>query len=239
MTFIDILVAKGQEAGLSFTDKQLQQFNRYYEMLVETNKVMNLTAITEPDEVAVKHMIDSLLVYDDSFKGKTLADVGTGAGFPGIPLKIYCPELNVVLIDSLGKRLKFLQNVIAELGLEHICCEHMRAEDAGKNKAHREKYDLVTARAVARLSVLSEYCLPLVKKGGLFIALKGSKFAEEIEEGRAALKILGGKLLSSEQVKLPGLDDGRAIVKIAKIKSTPAQYPRKAGTPEKEPLGSK
>lgn len=239
MTFIDILVAKGQEAGLSFTDKQLQQFNRYYEMLVETNKVMNLTAITEPDEVAVKHMIDSLLAYDDSFKGKTLADVGTGAGFPGIPLKIYCPELNVVLIDSLGKRLKFLQNVIAELGLENICCEHMRAEDAGKNKAHREKYDLVTARAVARLSVLSEYCLPLVKKGGLFIALKGSKFAEEIEEGRAALKILGGKLLSSEQVKLPGLDDGRAIVKIAKIKSTPAQYPRKAGTPEKEPLGSK
>lgn len=239
MTFIDILVAKGQEAGLSFTDKQLQQFNRYYEMLVETNKVMNLTAITEPDEVAVKHMIDSLLAYDDSFKGKTLADVGTGAGFPGIPLKIYCPELNVVLIDSLGKRLKFLQNVIAELELENICCEHMRAEDAGKNKAHREKYDLVTARAVARLSVLSEYCLPLVKKGGLFIALKGSKFAEEIEEGRAALKILGGKLLSSEQVKLPGLDDGRAIVKIAKIKSTPAQYPRKAGTPEKEPLGSK
>ncbi len=239
MTFIDILVAKGQEAGLSFTDKQLQQFNRYYEMLVETNKVMNLTAITEPDEVAVKHMIDSLLAYDDSFKGKTLADVGTGAGFPGIPLKIYCPELNVVLIDSLGKRLKFLQNVIAELELENICCEHMRAEDAGKNKAHREKYDLVTARAVARLSVLSEYCLPLVKKGGLFIALKGSKFAEEIEEGRAALKILGGRLLSSEQVKLPGLDDGRAIVKIAKIKSTPAQYPRKAGTPEKEPLGSK
>lgn len=239
MTFIDILVAKGQEAGLSFTDKQLQQFNRYYEMLVETNKVMNLTAITEPDEVAVKHMIDSLLAYDDSFKGKTLADVGTGAGFPGIPLKIYCPELNVVLIDSLGKRLKFLQNVITELELDNICCEHMRAEDAGKNKAHREKYDLVTARAVARLSVLSEYCLPLVKKGGLFIALKGSKFAEEIEEGRAALKILGGELLSSEQVKLPGLDDGRAIVKIAKIKSTPAQYPRKAGTPEKEPLGSK
>lgn len=239
MTFIDILVAKGQEAGLSFTDKQLQQFNRYYEMLIETNKVMNLTAITEPDEVAVKHMIDSLLAYDDSFKGKTLADVGTGAGFPGIPLKIYCPELNVVLIDSLGKRLKFLQNVITELELDNICCEHMRAEDAGKNKSHREKYDLVTARAVARLSVLSEYCLPLVKKGGLFIALKGSKFTEEIEEGRAALKILGGKLLSSEQVKLPGLDDGRAIVKIAKIKSTPAQYPRKAGTPEKEPLGSK
>lgn len=240
MTFIEILTAKGQEAGLTFTEKQLQQFNRYYELLVETNKVMNLTALTEPEDVAVKHMIDSLLAYDaELFRGKTLADVGTGAGFPGIPLKIYCPELKVVLIDSLGKRLKFLEQVIAELGLQDITCEHMRAEDAGKNKKHRSRYDLVTARAVARLSVLAEYCLPLVKQGGMFIALKGSKYAEEITEGQAALKILGGKLLSSEEVKLPGLDDGRAIVKIAKIKETPSQYPRKAGTPEKQPLGSK
>lgn len=240
MTFAEILAAKGKEAGLQFTDRQLQQFSDYYELLVETNKVMNLTAITEPEEVAVKHMIDSLLAYDEQlFKNKTLADVGTGAGFPGIPLKIYCPELHVVLIDSLGKRLKFLQQVIDKLGLENIICEHMRAEDAGRNKKHREKYDLVTARAVARLSVLSEYCLPLVKKGGMFIALKGSKYAEEIEEGNAALKILGGRLLSSNQVKLPGLDDGRAIIRIEKIKNTPAQYPRKAGTPEKQPLGSK
>lgn len=240
MTFAEILAAKGSEAGLQFSDRQLQQFTDYYELLVETNKVMNLTAITEPEEVAVKHMIDSLLAYDEQlFKNKTLADVGTGAGFPGIPLKIYCPDLQVVLIDSLGKRLNFLQQVIDRLGLEKIVCEHMRAEDAGRNKKHREKYDLVTARAVARLSVLSEYCLPLVKKGGMFIALKGSKYAEEIEEGKAALKILGGKLISSTQVKLPGLDDGRAIVKIEKIKNTPAQYPRKAGTPEKQPLGSK
>ena len=238
-SFAQILAERGAEAGLSFTERQLEQFTQYYELLVETNKVMNLTAITEPEEVAVKHMIDSLLAYEAGMDGKTLADVGTGAGFPGVPLKIYCPELKVTLIDSLGKRLKFLQKVIDTLGLKYIRCEHLRAEDAGKNIKHREKYDLVTARAVARLSVLAEYCLPLVKKGGQFIALKGSKFAEEIEEGSTAVSILGGKILSAEPVKLPGLDDGRAIIRINKLKNTPAQYPRKAGTPEKQPLGSK
>lgn len=238
-SFAEILAARGADAGLKFTEQQLKQFAKYYELLVETNKVMNLTAITEPEEVAVKHMIDSLLAYDEDMVGKTLADVGTGAGFPGVPLKIYCPELRVTLIDSLGKRLKFLQQVIDALGLKYIRCEHLRAEDAGKNSKHREKYDLVTARAVARLSVLSEYCLPLVKKGGRFIALKGSKYVEEIAEGTEAVKILGGKILTAEPVKLPGLDDGRAIIKISKIKATPAQYPRKAGTPEKQPLGSK
>lgn len=239
MTFGEILAAKGSEAGLSFTPRQLEQFGKYYELLIETNKVMNLTAITEPEEVAVKHMIDSLLAYEADMAGKLLADVGTGAGFPGVPLKIYCPELKVVLIDSLGKRLNFLQRVIEALELKDICCEHLRAEDAGRNKKHREKYDLVTARAVARLSVLSEYCLPLVKKGGSFIALKGSKYADEIAEGSETVKILGGKIISAEPVKLPGLDDGRAIIKIGKIKTTPTQYPRKAGTPEKQPLGSR
>ena len=239
MTFAEILAARGAEAQLSFTEEQLAQFTRYYELLVETNKVMNLTAITEPEEVAVKHMVDSLLAYEDGMQGKTLVDVGTGAGFPGVPLKIYCPSLKVTLVDSLGKRLRFLQQVIDELGLKAIRCEHLRAEDAGRSKKHREQYDYVTARAVARLSVLSEYCLPLAKKGGQFIALKGSRFAEEIEEGEAAVKILGGKIISAEPVKLPRLDDGRAIIKIAKIKATPAQYPRKAGTPEKQPLGSR
>ena len=239
MTFAEILAARGAEAQLSFTEEQLAQFTRYYELLVETNKVMNLTAITEPEEVAVKHMVDSLLAYEDGMQGKTLVDVGTGAGFPGVPLKIYCPSLKVTLVDSLGKRLRFLEQVIDELGLKGIRCEHLRAEDAGRSKKHREQYDYVTARAVARLSVLSEYCLPLAKKGGQFIALKGSRFAEEIDEGEAAVKILGGKIISAEPVKLPGLDDGRAIIKIAKIKATPAQYPRKAGTPEKQPLGSR
>ncbi|MDO4178745.1 MAG: 16S rRNA (guanine(527)-N(7))-methyltransferase RsmG [Phascolarctobacterium sp.] len=239
MTFTEILAQKAAQAQLELSDKQLEQFNKYYELLVETNKVMNLTAITEPEDVAVKHMVDSLLAFDKSFANKTLADVGTGAGFPGIPLKIYCPSLKVTLIDSLGKRLKFLENVITELGLTDISCEHARAEDAGKNKKFREKFDFVTARAVAKLSVLSEYCLPLVKTGGLFIALKGSKYAEEITEGEKALKILGGKLISAEEVKLPGLDDGRAIIKIKKVKPTPVAYPRKAGTPDKQPLGSK
>lgn len=239
LTFEEILAARGAEAGLNFTPRQLEQFGKYYELLVETNKVMNLTAITEPEEVAVKHMVDSLLAWEAGMEGRLLADVGTGAGFPGVPLKIYCPNLKVVLIDSLGKRLKFLQQVIDALELKDICCEHLRAEDAGRNKKHREKYDFVTARAVARLSVLSEYCLPLVKKGGQFIALKGSKYADEIAEGSEAVKILGGKIISAEPVKLPGLDDGRAIIKISKIKTTPAQYPRKAGTPEKQPLGSR
>ncbi len=235
MTFAEILAERGAEANLSFTEEQLAQFTRYYELLVETNKVMNLTAITEPEEVAIKHMIDSLLAYTSAMQGKTLADVGTGAGFPGVPLKIYCPSLKVTLIDSLGKRLKFLQTVIDELGLKDIACEHARAEDAGRNKKYREKFDFVTARAVARLSVLSEYCLPLVKKGGQFVALKGSKFSEEIEEGTQAVKILGGKIVSAEPVKLPGLDDGRAIIRKEKLKASPALYPRKAGTPDKQP----
>lgn len=237
MTFLEALISKGKEAGLSFSEKQLEQFSLYFDLLIETNKVMNLTAITEPEEVAVKHIIDSLLAYDEKvFPGKLLADVGTGAGFPGIPLKIYCPKLKVVLLDSLAKRLKFLDNVIETLGLKDITCVHLRAEDAGQNKDHREKYDLVTARAVARLSVLSEYCLPLVKQGGYFIAMKGSKFVEEIAEGRTAVGILGGEIISAEEVKLPGLDDGRAIIRIRKIKKTPVKYPRKAGVPEKQPL---
>lgn len=237
MTFLEALISKGKEAGLSFSEKQLEQFSLYFDLLIETNKVMNLTAITEPEEVAVKHIIDSLLAYDEKvFPGKLLGDVGTGAGFPGIPLKIYCPELKVVLLDSLAKRLKFLDNVIETLGLKDITCVHLRAEDAGQNKDHREKYDLVTARAVARLSVLSEYCLPLVKQGGYFIAMKGSKFVEEIAEGRTAVGILGGEIISAEEVKLPGLDDGRAIIRIRKIKKTPVKYPRKAGVPEKQPL---
>ena len=231
MTFAEIMQLKGKEAGLSFTAQQLEQFSAYYELLVETNKVMNLTAITEPE--------DCLLYTSPSPRDrgeKTLADVGTGAGFPGIPLKIYCPSLKVTLIDSLAKRLKFLETVIIELGLKGIRCVHLRAEDAGRDPRHREKYDLVTARAVARLSVLAEYCLPLVKTDGSFIALKGSKYQEEIAAADKALQILGGRLVSADAVKLPGLNDGRAIVKIAKIKTTPKAYPRKAGLPDKQPL---
>ena len=234
--FQKILADSARLAGFELTDLQLQQFDKYYEMLVETNKVMNLTALTEPQDVAVKHIVDSLMAYADYFPGKVLADVGTGAGFPGIPLKIYCPALKVVLIDSLAKRLNFLQRVIDELGLKDIECVHLRAEDAGKNVTHREKYDIVTARAVARLSVLSEYCLPLVKVGGMFVALKGAKYKEEIAAAGKALNVLGGKLVKAHQVELPGLDDGRAVVTIKKVKPSPKAYPRKAGLPEKNPL---
>lgn len=235
--FKEILAAKSSEAGLTLTPLQLEQFDKYYTMLVEANKVMNLTALTAPEDVAVKHVIDSLLAYDENyFPGKLLADVGTGAGFPGIPLKIYCPSLQVVLVDALAKRLKFLQQVIDALQLTGIECVHLRAEDAGRSSAHREKYQIVTARAVARLSVLAEYCLPLVKPGGYFVALKGSKYREELAAGKKAVSILGGELVKAEEVKLPGLDDGRAVIVIKKNRVSPKAYPRKAGTPEKNPL---
>ncbi|PWM79819.1 MAG: 16S rRNA (guanine(527)-N(7))-methyltransferase RsmG [Phascolarctobacterium sp.] len=234
--FQKILAESAAQAGFELSALQLEQFEKYYEMLVETNKVMNLTALTEPQDVAVKHFVDSLMAYADYFPGKVLADVGTGAGFPGIPLKIYCTSLKVVLIDSLAKRLNFLQRVIAELGLKDIECVHLRAEDAGKNPAHREKYDIVTARAVARLSVLSEYCLPLVKVGGVFVALKGAKYQEEIAAAGKALSVLGGKLIEAKKVELPGLNDGRAVVTIKKVKASPKAYPRKAGLPDKNPL---
>jgi 16S rRNA (guanine527-N7)-methyltransferase len=237
MEFKEILAEKGPEAGLSFTDLQLEQFNIYYKLLVETNKQLNLTALTSPEDVAVKHIIDSLLAFEDKFfTGRSLIDVGSGAGFPGIPLKIYCPSLKVVLLDSLAKRLKFLETVIAELKLQEISCVHMRAEDAGQNKLYRGQFDLVTARAVAKLAVLAELCLPLVKVGGFFIALKGSKYQTELEESARSLKVLGGELVQAEPVTLPGLDDGRAIIRIKKIKPTPEAYPRKAGLPAKKPI---
>ena len=190
----------------------------------------------EGDKNKLRKMAAAVTFVFIGFIAKKIIDVGTGAGFPGIPLKIYCPALKVVLIDSLAKRLNFLQRVIDELGLTDIECVHLRAEDAGKNAAHREKYDIVTARAVARLSVLSEYCLPLVKVGGMFVALKGAKYKEEIAAAGKALYVLGGKLVSAQQVELPGLDDGRAVVTIKKVKASPKAYPRKAGLPEKNPL---
>lgn len=236
MNFAEILAAKGREAGMTFTQTELTQFGRYYELLIEYNKVMNLTTITEPGEVAVKHMLDSLTAYSENMAGKTLADVGTGAGFPGVPLKIRCPSLSVTLIDSLQKRLNFLSTVINKLGLSGIETLHARAEDAGRNRLYRAKFDFVTARAVAKLAVLAEYCLPLLKVGGEFIALKGD-FKEEVAEGEAAVKLLGGKIIAVEPVKLPEFNNQRVIIRVKKIKATPAVYPRRAGTPVKQPLG--
>ena len=225
--------------GITLNQTQLLQFGIYFDLLTETNKVMNLTALTSPQDVAVKHYIDSLLCYDKLLmQGKKIIDVGTGAGFPGVPLKIYDPSLQLILLDSLEKRLKFLQDTVNVLQLSGVSFEHKRAEDAGQDKKLRGQSDIVVSRAVARLSVLAEYCLPLVKKNGFFVALKGSKYKEELLEGEEAFRILGGSLMSVKEVKLPGLDDGRAIIVIRKIKDTPAMYPRKAGLPGKKPLSS-
>ena len=234
----ELLAEKGKAAGIAFSRSQLQQFGIYFDRLTEMNKVMNLTALTSPSDVAVKHFIDSLLGYDAALmKGKTVIDVGTGAGFPGIPLKIYDPSIQLVLLDSLAKRLHFLQRAVEQMQLSGVRFVHMRAEDAGRAKDLRNRFDIAVSRAVARLSVLAEYCLPLVKTGGSVVALKGSKYKEEIVEAGEAVRLLGGKMMSVKEVSLPGLDDGRAVIAIRKIKDTPAAYPRKAGLPGKNPLG--
>lgn len=222
--------------GIMLTDKQIQQFMVYYEMLVEKNKVMNLTAITEFDEVIEKHFLDSLQIakYVD-LNGKKLIDIGTGAGFPGIPLKIAFPELEVVLLDSLNKRIKFLDEVIHELGLKDVQTLHGRAEDYGKNADYREQFDFCVSRAVANLSSLSEYCIPYVKKEGYFIPYKSGNIDEELQNANKAVFLLGGKLEKVEKFALE--DSQRSFVFIKKINITAKKYPRKAGLPTKEPLG--
>lgn len=237
MAFKTILAERGRMAGFHFSEEQLARFFLYYQLVIEKNKVMNLTNIVEEEEFVIKHIIDSLLSFDNElFPGKSIADIGSGAGFPGIPLKIFCENSKFYLVDSLAKRLRFLEDVIDELDLKDVYCVHARAEDFAHNINYREKFDVVTARAVAKMNVLAEYCLPLVKLKGTFIALKGSKAREEVEAAEYAFKILGGQLSSVADVKLPGLDDGRTIIKVKKIKLSPATYPRKAGIPEKNPL---
>lgn len=238
MDFKECLAKYCTQASLELTTLQLEQFNTYFQMLVEKNKVMNLTAITEVEEVALKHMLDCLLVYEPEFfcENSSVCDLGTGAGFPGIPLKIYRSGLEITLIDSLGKRLKWLDEVVDNLELEGIRTCHMRAEDAGNNRQHREKYEMVISRAVARLSVLAEYCLPLVKVGGYFVAMKASNYEQEIIDAERALRLLGGEIVRVKPVQLPSIDDKRVVVYIKKIKRTPPAYPRRAGVPDKNPL---
>ena len=225
-----------EELHIQLTEEQIQQFIKYYEMLVEKNKVMNLTAITEFDEVIEKHFLDSLSlikVYDLK-KDISVLDMGTGAGFPGIPLKIAFPELKVTLADSLNKRILFLQEVIDELHLEKIEAVHARAEELGKNKAYREMYDLVVSRAVANLSSLEEYCVPFVKIGGNFISYKSGEIEEEVANAKNATFLLGGKV--KDVYKFDLYEQKRSFVIIKKVKGTPKTYPRKAGTPTKTPL---
>lgn len=227
-----------ESLGICLTEVQREQFDRYYELLVEWNKVMNLTGITDYDEVNLKHFVDSLtIVRVKNMKNvENVIDIGTGAGFPGIPLKIVYPEIKIVLLDSLNKRIKFLNTVIEELGLKNIETLHGRAEDYAKKSEYREKFDLCVSRAVANLSTLSEYCIPFVKVGGEFISYKSGTSDEEINEAQGAVNILGGKIEKTEKFTLPGTDMGRALVKIKKEKHTPGRYPRKAGVPGKEPL---
>ena len=221
---------------VELNEKQLEQFRIYYEMLVEKNKVMNLTGITEWDEVLEKHFLDSISlirVYDLN-KNVSVMDMGTGAGFPGIPLKIAFPELRVTLADSLNKRVLFLQEVIDALELTDIEAIHGRAEDLARDKKYREQYDLSVSRAVANLSTLTEYCLPFVKLGGQFISYKSGEVDTEVAESKSAVFLLGGKV--KDVVKFELGESGRSFIVIDKVKGTPKTYPRKAGTPSKKPL---
>ena len=234
-----------KELGVSLTEKQEKQLLSYYELLIETNKRFNLTAITEFEEVLEKHFLDSFSIYphlpEDLKKklqaGGKIADMGTGAGLPGIPLAILFPEAKVTLIDSLDKRVRFLNEVVQKLELIHCEAIHGRAEDVGKNRDYREQYDLVVSRAVAALSPLSEYCLPLVKQKGWFIPYKGQKLSEELDSGKKAIEILGGVLEEQKDFLLPGTDYERTVLLIRKERNTPKQFPRKAGTPTKDILG--
>lgn len=230
-----------EEFQISLTDTQLSQFSAYYEMLVEWNEKMNLTAITERAEVEKKHFVDSLsLVKAYDLSGEhSLLDVGTGAGFPGIPLKIVFPKLQITLLDSLNKRIQFLNCVINELGLTKIETIHGRAEDFSKENLLREKFDLCVSRAVANMTTLSEYCIPYVKVGGVFISYKSERVTEELTQAERAITALGGKLKSQIDFYLPNSDIYRNLVVIEKKKPTPKQYPRKAGLPSKEPLFAK
>lgn len=228
--------------NIELSDMQLEQFQTYYEMLVETNKVMNLTAITELDEVITKHFLDSLAlaqiypeIRDDS-KSISVLDLGTGAGFPGIPLKIAFPQLQIILMDSLNKRVKFLQSVINQLELCDIEAVHGRAEETARNKLYREQFDLCVSRAVANLSTLSEYCIPFVKVGGRFIPYKSAEIEKEVEEGKKAVQVMGGKLIEIRKLILPESDIERSFVVIDKKINTPKIYPRKAGTASKDPI---
>ncbi len=233
-----IFEQKLNEIGVKLDDIQKQQFFKFYELLVEWNKVMNLTGITEYEEVNEKHFVDSLSIVKavDMHQVRSVIDIGTGAGFPGIPLKIAFPHLKVVLLDSLNKRIKFLNTVIEELGLENIETIHGRAEDFAKQAEYREQFDLCVSRAVANLATLSEYCIPYVKKDGLFVPYKSGEIDQEVEQSKKAVHVLGGKIENVVKFQLPGTEIGRSFVNIKKVQNTAKKFPRKAGLPAKEPI---
>ncbi len=226
-----------EELNISLNDVQITQLMTYYDLLIEKNKVMNLTAITELSEVVCKHFLDSLSIVKVSRpKEERILDLGTGAGLPGIPIKIAFPDTTIVLMDSLKKRIYFLDEVIERLNLKNISTIHGRAEDYGRKVNYREKFDICTSRAVARLSTLSEYCLPFVKVGGRFISYKSGNISEELKEAEKAISILGGTVLKADEFELPNKDIKRSLIVINKSDKSPIKYPRMSGKPSKEPL---
>lgn len=234
----EYLLEQFQKINVALSEKQVSAFMFFYERMIAVNQVMNLTGITEFEEVVTKHYIDSVCGMQPYMeKAHKVLDLGTGAGFPGIPLKIVYPEAEFVLLDSLKKRLNYLDEVIAELGWKQIRTLHGRAEDFGKAPTYREQFDLVVSRAVANLSSLSEYCLPFVKVGGCFISYKSGNIQDELKQSEKAIQLLGGKLEKTSVFCLPDTDISRSLVIIRKIKETPKRFPRKAGLPTREPLG--
>lgn len=235
---VDNLKNKLNQLSIEYSENQIEKLLKYYEMLIEKNKVMNLTAITEFDEVVEKHFIDSLSIVRviDMEKVHSIIDIGTGAGFPGIPVKIMFPHIKVTLVDSLNKRVNFLNEVIENLELRDIEAYHGRAEDYGRDKKFREKYDLCVSRAVANLASLSEYCMPFVKHDGYFISYKAGECEDEIDNSKNAIKILSGKIEKVEKFSLPDSEISRSFIKIKKIKNLSNKYPRKSGIPSRNPL---
>lgn len=238
MNKIELLINGLKELNINPSSRIIEQFELYYDLLIEWNNKINLTSITKEDEVIIKHFLDSVLVIKaiDFQKVNTVIDIGTGAGFPGIPLKIIFPEVKLTLLDSVNKKVNFLNEVCEKLELSNIKCVHERAEDYANNPDYREKFDLVVSRAVSNLSTLSEYCLPFLKISGIFVAYKAENCDLEIEDAKHGINILGGKISNKEQFRIPPTDIIRTYVCIKKVASTPKAYPRKAGIPAKKPL---
>ena len=234
--FKSLLIESAKKIDIILSDEQVNKFYKYMSLLIEWNEKINLTAITEPKDIILKHFIDSMTISKYIKDSDRIIDVGTGAGFPGIPIKIIKERNEIVLLDSLNKRISFLNEVIKELGLNNINCIHSRAEEAGRNKNFREKFDISTSRAVANMSVLSEYLIPFTKMGGKVIFMKGSEIEQELEDSKNAIKLLGGKINKIDNFYLPNSDMQRNVILIDKIEKTNSKYPRKPGMPAKEPI---